>query len=544
MLTPRFVFALLVLSALAAARPVIAQNTTKVVDASTLDGKVLFGYQGWFRTPGDGSNVGWSHWSRGAPPTAENMTVDLYPDLSEFDAQDLCPIPGEMIGAKPAYLFSSYNKNVVMKHFEWMKKYGLDGVLVQRFLSDIPGSRAQGDGVLKNIIAAAEKTGRVFAIEYDISARKWASEASAMMQSTEIDEQLRPLLADSYDEMLAAKVPGDGQKVGGFMAPSNHEGELPLKLADFLSTKDIMTLAGHSHVTASEKRILLASGWLRTYLLEGRQRSLDMLPQLRDAFPELATDIDNIKGTFWSFNQKHLLTRMMLRVPGFSYSPSWTRAAEPDDRRHRHYTMGGGSDDISGIFAVDSYNPNDANWWCAADVEQIKLDILQDFFVGPINVGGDASLYRDKLMPVAGAWWNGIYQDNQRVKASALADKIIAWHPLLKNANLDELGRLAKVECGPKMLSEQAIAWAHSSNFITRWLGFDEYLPETLHLAVRSTRYGCRRDGPHGAYSREAYNILHRQFADSEWAAKTPYWFDHFWDTPQPDENDAQAKHR
>jgi hypothetical protein len=166
MRTPRFVFALLVLSALVTARPVIAQNT---VDASTLDGKVLFGYQGWFRTPGDGSNVGWSHWSRGAPPTAENMTVDLYPDLSEFDTQDLCPIPGETIGAKPAYLFSSYNKNIVMKHFEWMQRYGLDGVLVQRFLSDMPGSRAQGDGVLKNIIAAAEKTGRVFAIEYDIS---------------------------------------------------------------------------------------------------------------------------------------------------------------------------------------------------------------------------------------------------------------------------------------------------------------------------------------------------------------------------------------
>jgi len=157
--------ALLVITLLAVARPALAQNT---VDASTLDGKVLFGYQGWFRTPGDGSEVGWSHWSRGVP-SADSMTVDLYPDLSEFDTKDLCPIPGETVGAKPAYLFSSFNKNVVLKHFEWMKHYGLDGVLVQRFLSDIPGSRAQGDGVLKNIMAAAEKTGRTFAIEYDIS---------------------------------------------------------------------------------------------------------------------------------------------------------------------------------------------------------------------------------------------------------------------------------------------------------------------------------------------------------------------------------------
>lgn len=140
----------------------------KPVNASSLIGKVLFGYQGWFRTPDDGSRVGWSHWSRGVP-TAETITVDLYPDLSEFDPKDLAPLPGATIGGKPAYLFSSYNKNVVMKHFEWMQQYDLDGVLVQRFLSDIPGSRAQGDGVLKNIIAAAEKTGRVFAMEYDIS---------------------------------------------------------------------------------------------------------------------------------------------------------------------------------------------------------------------------------------------------------------------------------------------------------------------------------------------------------------------------------------
>src|SRR2546425_10332503 len=93
-----------------------AAGTKNTVDASTLDGKVLFGYQGWFRTPGDGSNVGWSHWSRGVP-SAETITVDLYPDLSELDPKDLCPIPGETIGGKPAYLFSSFNTNVVMKHF-------------------------------------------------------------------------------------------------------------------------------------------------------------------------------------------------------------------------------------------------------------------------------------------------------------------------------------------------------------------------------------------------------------------------------------------
>jgi hypothetical protein len=50
-----------------------------------------------------------------------------------------------------------------------MKEYGLDGVLVQRFVGEIRRKRADGDVVLRNIMAAARDSGRTFAIEYDIS---------------------------------------------------------------------------------------------------------------------------------------------------------------------------------------------------------------------------------------------------------------------------------------------------------------------------------------------------------------------------------------
>ena len=73
------------------------------------------------------------------------------------------------IGGKPAYLFSSRNQKTVSRHFRWMKEYGLDGVLVQRFVGEIRGKHADGDVVLKNIMAAARESGRTFAIEYDIS---------------------------------------------------------------------------------------------------------------------------------------------------------------------------------------------------------------------------------------------------------------------------------------------------------------------------------------------------------------------------------------
>jgi hypothetical protein len=136
-------------------------------DPSTLDKKVLLGYQGWFTCPADGTGR-WTHWSRGVP-TPDTLTVEMYPDLSEFDQDELCEVPGMTIAGQPAFLFSSRNAQTVNRHFRWMKEYGLDGVLVQRFVGEIRSKRAGGDVVLRNIMAAALESGRTFAIEYDIS---------------------------------------------------------------------------------------------------------------------------------------------------------------------------------------------------------------------------------------------------------------------------------------------------------------------------------------------------------------------------------------
>lgn len=147
-----------------------------VVDPTTLNGKVLFGYQGWFDCPTDGiEGSTWRSWFRGDKPGPANLTVDLYPDLREFDPADLCPVPGFTIGSKAAYLFSAKNPHIVQRHFEWMRQYELDGVLVQRFVNEIPRMRASHDIVLRNIMAAAASTGRVFAIEYDVSGAKEAT---------------------------------------------------------------------------------------------------------------------------------------------------------------------------------------------------------------------------------------------------------------------------------------------------------------------------------------------------------------------------------
>src|SRR5262245_15185533 len=63
-------FALFVLNACSGvdATHAAVESNEELADPSTLEGKMLVGYQGWFATPNDGSRVGWSHWAPGVTP--------------------------------------------------------------------------------------------------------------------------------------------------------------------------------------------------------------------------------------------------------------------------------------------------------------------------------------------------------------------------------------------------------------------------------------------------------------------------------------------
>jgi hypothetical protein len=143
-----------------------------VVDATSLEHKMLFGYQGWFLGPGDGSPVnGWTHWFRDGAPTAANLTIDLWPDTSELGADELLPTDLTYADGSAARLYSAYNTKTVARHFAWMRQAGIDGVALQRFLSDVQDPRffAARNQVTRNVQGGAEAEGRVFAIEYDVT---------------------------------------------------------------------------------------------------------------------------------------------------------------------------------------------------------------------------------------------------------------------------------------------------------------------------------------------------------------------------------------
>jgi|WetSurMetagenome_2_1015567.scaffolds.fasta_scaffold00317_4 hypothetical protein len=139
------------------------------VDATTLVGKYMCGYQGWFQCPGDGSGGGWFHWFNSQDPTHANLNVDLLPDFSEYAASELFDTKMTYADGSTLKLNSSYSEATELRHFKWMKDYGIDGVWVQRFSPPQKGVNNFTNHVLLNGRKGAEAYGRVFAVMYDIS---------------------------------------------------------------------------------------------------------------------------------------------------------------------------------------------------------------------------------------------------------------------------------------------------------------------------------------------------------------------------------------
>ena len=140
------------------------------------EGRVMAGYQGWFRAEGDGSGEGWSHYSERGPLTASNLHPDFWPDVSEYEKTYLTSLTNK--DGTAVRVFSSVDQSTTDLHFRWMEQYGIDGAFVQRFFSGLrsPQSRQKSRVVLANAIRASQKYGRAVSVMYDLSGLRDAGE--------------------------------------------------------------------------------------------------------------------------------------------------------------------------------------------------------------------------------------------------------------------------------------------------------------------------------------------------------------------------------
>ncbi len=135
-------------------------------------------------------------------------------------------------------------------------------------------------------------------------------------------------------------------------------------------------------------------------------------------------------------------------------------------------------------------------------------------------------LRRDQLRD---NWWtlapraNPGYRDPEH-------DALFDLYPDGNFGSSDFLSREQRAE-GAKQWTQLVDAAGNSVNFLaTRAIAWarahprDPRVPEALHLVVEATHYGPTNDQS-SAYSRQAFELLHRRYPQSEWTRKTRYWY-------------------
>ena len=142
--------------------------------ADGLQGKVMCGYQGWFRTPNDGTNTNWHHYANGKTFEPNTCSIEMWPDVRELPAADRVATPFHHPDGSVAEVYSSTSKSAVDLHFRWMKEHGIDGVFLQRFATTTrdPRYRAPMDQVMTHVQAAAAATDRKWVLMYDLTGLK------------------------------------------------------------------------------------------------------------------------------------------------------------------------------------------------------------------------------------------------------------------------------------------------------------------------------------------------------------------------------------
>ncbi len=151
--------------------PIKRESGPTAVDSSTLTGKVMAGYQGWFTAEGDGSGTAWQHYRKGGSFGPGHVCIDLWPHVTDLTPAERYATPFRTADGSAAEVFSSHNRRTVLRHLQWMRDYGIDGAFVQRF------AVATGDGVsfhhcntvLDSVREGANRYGRAYAVMYDLS---------------------------------------------------------------------------------------------------------------------------------------------------------------------------------------------------------------------------------------------------------------------------------------------------------------------------------------------------------------------------------------
>jgi len=242
----------------------------------------------------------------------------------------------------------------------------------------------------------------------------------------------------------------------------------------FLKRLPLQTLVQAAESQALPKllrRDLAHSTWVRSVLLGDFGTALELQPALHDLDRPLWTSMESFRSAKTD-PEKHIAALLViLSNPGMKPS---VRAGLP-----RSTTLA----------EIDQFRDN---WW-GTDMEGGPT--WGKSFAGEYNKDSNLKFVdRDPDFPFP-AWLT----DAQKSQA------------------LSQWTQLGAAGTAPNFLVRQVLAYANDH-------AGDPSVPKALHLAVRATRFGCVNVET-SKLSKEAFDLLHQNYPQSEWTAKTVYYY-------------------
>ncbi|MBA2502778.1 MAG: hypothetical protein H0V27_07855 [Pyrinomonadaceae bacterium] len=224
-------------------------------------------------------------------------------------------------------------------------------------------------------------------------------------------------------------------------------------------------VAGNALPTHLRRELALAV-WVRAALLDDDEAGRAVLPTLNKLAPELREHLAAYASADSTHARRFAVLFAALKNPGL-----------------RPLVNVG----VGRLLPINERESFRDNWWCAFEEAATS----------------DDQIYRPAAVTAA------------QNRFPAHAPLFLTEAQRLEAAR--EIASLARLGAGPNYLARQAALWAKNNPN-------DPRAPEALHLAVRSTRYGCV-DKETEQTSRAAFQLLHSRYGETIWAKRTPYWF-------------------
>lgn len=235
----------------------------------------------------------------------------------------------------------------------------------------------------------------------------------------------------------------------------------------------VLALAAESKLLPAHLRRDLAQAvWLRAALLDQPETARRLVPTLQTLIPQMKPFLDEFMATPAGEASKFSALYAWLKTPGLQ--PIVTTG-------------------IGRRTPLEEQDGLRDNWWCSAAFRPVSATESE----------GEDEKSRDNLSLAV-----NLRSELQSPAFLSAAQKAAAQN---EHARLEALG------AAPNYLCHQIIQW-------TQRHPADPRAPEALHLAVRSTRFGCT-DEDTGKWSKAAFDLLHKSYPNSPWTKKTPYWF-------------------